>query len=740
MTRVHPHTRGRGMRLGLGLWMGLWAGLASATAGATESSALPMADSERCAWQPGSQIRFQGELAPLLDRYQDLTPPLRARLRQRLNALNYDDIVTIRRDSITGTRLYAAQIQGWSGALEAGCSAPSRAHWPDTERQLALVFCEGGQCLMLSVEGRQLARIETLAVPMAERLALDPETELSRNPPAAAAAPPAEHAPGRLLLGSRAGLSDEALAKILGDHQGRARRIGRSQLHVVELPVGSEKAVAALLARHPQLKFAELDRRLPPALAVNDPYAGSAWHLAKIGAPTAWDHSQGAGVTIAILDTGVDGSHPDLSARMVAGWNIVDNNGNTADVHGHGTAVAGAAAATLNNGTGVPSVAGQARIMPLRVADANAYAYYSSIAQGLDWAMQMGARVANISYAAGGSAAVQSAAQAMKNRGGLVIVAAGNTGMDDGLAPTGSLLIVSATDRSDLKTSWSSYGAALSLSAPGLDIWTTVRGGGYQAWWGTSLASPVVAGVVGLMMAARPDLGSSQLESLLLGSSQDLGAPGRDSFYGYGRVDAAAAVRASLAATAQDTEPPSVSISAPAEGSSVSGWVAVDAQASDNMGLARVDLLVDGRLLASDASAPYGFSWNSALLGNGMHSLQLKAVDGAGNTASSLALSVQVANALPPDSQPPLISIRTPAPGARVSGTVSISTSASDDSGAAGLRQTLRIDGVQVASGNGSSLSYSWNTRKVGSGLHTIEASAQDATGKLSVSSITVSK
>lgn len=131
----------------------------------------------------------------------------------------------------------------------------------------------------------------------------------------------------------------------------------------------SEQAVAALLAHNPHIKFAELDQRVAPGLATNDPYAGSEWHLAKIGAPAAWDSTQGSGVTIAILDSGVDGSHPDLAANMVAGWNVYDNNSNTADVYGHGTAVAGTAAAVSNNGTGVASVAGGAKIMPIRISD-----------------------------------------------------------------------------------------------------------------------------------------------------------------------------------------------------------------------------------------------------------------------------------------------------------------------------------------------------------------------------------
>ena len=127
-------------------------------------------------------------------------------------------------------------------------------------------------------------------------------------------------AEGRILVMPKAGLPEKELAKILGEHGGKARKIGQSDLYIVDLPAhASEKAVAARLAHHPHLKFAELDYLVEPDFVPNDPQYGSAWHLPKIGASSAWDNSQGAGVIIAILDSGVDGLHPDLSSRMVAG-------------------------------------------------------------------------------------------------------------------------------------------------------------------------------------------------------------------------------------------------------------------------------------------------------------------------------------------------------------------------------------------------------------------------------------
>ena len=567
---------------------------------------------------------------------------------------------------------------------------------------------------------------------------------------AVAAAPPnavsqdaaaEEFAKGRLLVLPRAGLSAGDLEGVLRPHGGKARRVGQSDLHIVDLPPNaSEKAVQALLKHHPKLKFAELDRRVSAAFVPNDPYLGSQWFSTKINALIAWDTTRGSGVTIAILDTGVSASHPDLAANLVPGWNVFNNNSDTSDVHGHGTAVAGSAAAASNNSAGVAGVAGAAKIMPIRIADANAYAYWSTVAEGLTWAADHGARVANISYVGvAGSAAVQSAAQYMKNKGGLVVVCAGNNGIDENMPFSTTMIPVSATDPSDLKTSWSSFGQFVAVSAPGINIWTTARSGGYEQWWGTSIASPVTAGVVALMMSANPALPSSQVESLLYSSAVDLGTPGRDPVYGYGRVNAAAAVSAALASTAVDAVPPSASITSPSVGNTVSGVVNVDASAADNVGIARVELRANNGLVATDSVAPFQFAWNSVGVANGNASLVVTAYDAAGNSRASSAVTVNVANAVVADVTPPVVAIANPQ-GGLVSGTVQVSLSASDNAGAAGIQQSLYIDGVLKASGAGAALSYAWNTRKVKVGSHTLRAEAKDAAGNSSSVTMQVSR
>jgi thermitase len=559
-----------------------------------------------------------------------------------------------------------------------------------------------------------------------------------------------DFAPTRILIEPRAGLSTESLTTILSPHGGKGHKVGQSNLYIVDLPSGaSARAVVAQLSAHPHIKYAELDHRVKSSFAPTDPYYGSEWHLPKVGAPSAWDTTQGAGITIAILDSGVDAAHPDLSPNLVAGYNFYSNNSDTTDACGHGTAVAGVAAAAINNGTGVAGVAGQSKLMPIRVAyfdttQNGCYAYYSTIVSGLTYAADHGARVANVSY--GGLAAsltVQSAAQYMKGKGGLVFVSAGNDGVDANIAPTTSMIPVSATDTNDALASWSTYGAFVAMSAPGAGIWTTSKGGIYQAWTGTSFSSPLTAGVAALMMSANPALDGTKIESLMYASAVDLGTAGRDPYYGYGRVDASASVKAAVAATSTiDRQAPTAAITAPTAFSSISGLVPINVSATDNVGVARIELLVNGTTVAVDSGAPFGFSWNSSGVANGMADLVAVAYDAAGNFTASSTVSVNVANATPlvkVDTTPPVVAIANPVPG-MVNGTVSVFLNATDNSGAAGITQQLFIDGVLKAKGTGGTLGYNWNTRKIASGIHTLKAVATDAAGNASSASVQVTK
>jgi len=557
------------------------------------------------------------------------------------------------------------------------------------------------------------------------------------------AAQPPGLATGRILVAPHAAGDVVEFHRALAAHGGHSRgRLFGMDVHWVEVPPGLERAAARGLAVHPHVRFAEVDELVPIAATVNDPKFGNEWHLPKISAPAAWDTSTGTGVTIAILDTGVDGTHPDLIGQMVPGWNFYDNTSNTSDVHGHGTAVAGAAAARSNNAVGIASVAGGARIMPIRISDPNAYAYWSTVAQGLNWAANNGARVANISFVGvSSSSTVQSAASYFRSKGGVVVVCAGNTGASVSTAPSGVMLVVAATNESDQRSSFSTFGNFVDLSAPGSNILTTGRGGVYQIWNGTSFASPIVAATAALVIARRPDFTADQIDATLLLSATDLGAAGTDIYFGAGRVNAAAALQraASTPTVTVDSTAPAVAIASPT-GGTVSGTVTVAVNASDNVGVARVELRANGQVVATRTAAPYQFAWDSKSVANGGATLSATAYDAKGNAKTSAGVAVTVSNTMVADTTPPTLVITSPTSGGRLAKHAIVTTSVTDNSGTAGITQLLYINGVLKSTVIGAALSYKWNTTPMAAGSHTISVTARDAAGNSVSRQIQVSK
>ena len=197
-------------------------------------------------------------------------------------------------------------------------------------------------------------------------------------------------------------------------------------------------------------------------------------------------------------------------------------------------------------GIGVASVAFGCKLMPVRISDTSGLGYSSTVASGLTWAADHGARVANISYEFTGDSAVDSAAQYFNSKGGVVTVSAGNYSTVLTIPDDPNVLTVSATDSNDAIASWSNTGTPIDLAAPGVGIWTTTAGGGYSPASGTSFSAPVTAGVAALVISANPSLTSAQVQQVLKQSADDLGAPGWDPVYGWGRVNAQKAVAAAI--------------------------------------------------------------------------------------------------------------------------------------------------------------------------------------------------
>lgn len=506
-----------------------------------------------------------------------------------------------------------------------------------------------------------------------------------------------------------------------------------TDVRVMHIPRGlSEVAMMAAMARQPEVESVELDEVYAPSdIYPNDAYFGSQWSLSRISAPAAWSTSTGSStVTIAILDSGVDSTHPDLASKIVPGWNFYDNNSNTSDVYGHGTAVAGTATAATNNSAGVASVAWQCRLMPIRISDLSGNASTSTIASGLTWAADHGARVANVSYACSSSSTVATAAKYFQSRGGVVAVSAGNAGTTTTTADNPYVLTVSASDASDLLYTWSNRGAEVDLAAPGL-VYTTNRGGGYGGWQGTSFSSPIVAGVAALVLSVNPSLSGADAQNILCQSADDLGAAGKDTSYGWGRVNAARAVAMARTNTADNT-PPSVSIGSPANGATVSGLVNVSVNATDNVGVASVAFYIDGVLQTTTTITPYAYSWNTLNWPNGTHTVAAVATDRSGNT-SSAQVSVNVSNTI--DTTAPTVAITSPTFGSTVSKSFTVTANASDNVGV--TRVELWVDGKLESSDTSAPYSFSFNTssRKWAANTsHALICRAYDARGNVGIS------
>jgi serine protease len=332
---------------------------------------------------------------------------------------------------------------------------------------------------------------------------------------------------------------------------------------VVSVHTATDKSAAVKLIKQGQTAShavgVELDA-VVSATAVpsgSDPFRTQQWDLAKMSVGDAWQKSTGAGVTVAVIDSGVDASHPDLAGHVLTGYNVMTGKaGASTDAFGHGTHVAGTIAAVTGNGVGVASVAPDAKILPIKVLGDDGKGYMSDTATGIIYAADHGANVINMSLGATSQvAAVTNAIAYARSKGVVVVAAAGNYRADG--SPTtwpgadAGVIGVAATDSNDKVAGFSNAGSYVDVAAPGVNIASTypVSLGSYTMMSGTSMASPHVAAVAALIEAYRPGLSPDQVEKAIEGTALDLGTTGRDNDYGYGRVNAAAALTAAASMT-----------------------------------------------------------------------------------------------------------------------------------------------------------------------------------------------
>ena len=272
----------------------------------------------------------------------------------------------------------------------------------------------------------------------------------------------------------------------------------------------------------------------------------------KIDALDAWDVVTGTPeIIIAVIDSGVKLDHPEFAGRLVAGYDYINRDDEADDDSGHGTHVAGIIAAGLDNGEGVAGVCPNCRLMPVKVLNENNLGSWSQLAQGILFAVDHGARIINLSLGASTpSGTLASAVDYAIESGVIVIAAAGNYASDAPFYPAAleGVIAVGATTSKDTRWAKSDFGDYVDVTAPGELIYSTYHNlnniyHGYTYMSGTSMATPFVSGVAGLVLSVAPELSADDVTQALILGVDDLGPEGRDDNFGYGRVNAMGALR-----------------------------------------------------------------------------------------------------------------------------------------------------------------------------------------------------
>jgi subtilisin family serine protease/uncharacterized protein YkwD len=315
------------------------------------------------------------------------------------------------------------------------------------------------------------------------------------------------------------------------------RRIPAIGIDVVRAEPARLQHVAAELQRSPLVRAVENEQFVAAtALEPNDPHWAEQSGLRIARFAEAWATSRGSpDVVVAVLDTGVSALHPDLAGALLPGHDIVNGDGDPADDHGHGTAVAGVIAARANNALGIAGVCWLCRILPVKVLGADGYGATSAVAAGIVWAADQGADVINLSLGSPETTeALAGAVRYANGRGALIVAAAGNAGASTPFYPAAEpdVLAVAATDDDDRPYSWSNRGGWVPLAAPGCLTTTLLDGYGFEC--GTSFAAPIVTGLAGLALGYRPALRATAVANAVRRGAVPIGPA-----VASGRVDAA---------------------------------------------------------------------------------------------------------------------------------------------------------------------------------------------------------
>ncbi|HLN62829.1 MAG TPA: S8 family peptidase [Symbiobacteriaceae bacterium] len=313
------------------------------------------------------------------------------------------------------------------------------------------------------------------------------------------------HVPNRVLVKLNPGANADAFIKANGLTK-KGEVFGDSVL-ILEAKGKATSALVEALSKNPNVEYAEPDYIATADWTPNDPSFGSQWGPQNVQAPAAWDYTKGSSsVLIAVVDTGVDLDHPDLSTKVRTDidYDYVNNDSTAQDDNGHGTHVAGIAAAATNNSTGIAGMCPNCMVLPVKVLNSSGSGTYSAIASGINYAVSKGAKVINMSLGGSAGDATLSSAVSNANASGVLLAcAAGNSNTSAASYPAyySGCVAVASTDSGNNKSSFSNYGSWVDTSAPGTSIYATYWNNTYSTLSGTSMATPHVAGLAGLLFS-----------------------------------------------------------------------------------------------------------------------------------------------------------------------------------------------------------------------------------------------
>jgi hypothetical protein len=417
-----------------------------------------------------------------------------------------------------------------------------------------------------------------------------------------------------LIVKTAKGLSQAEGRAAIGRHGANPKAsIPQLGLHIVEVPPAAVDAITKDLSGDPSIERVDANNTRKLQGVPSDSLIASQWALPKIGWDTVYGNTSPTSlVKIAVLDTGVDATHPDLSAAVGTGTSILDGSNGWTDPNGHGTWLAGIAAATADNSKGIAGVAyGGVQIMPVQVLSADGTGQDSDIIAGVIWATDNGASVILMGFSSPGfSQSLQDAIDYAWSGGVVLVAAAGNDGLNSATFPAGDkgVIGVSATDTMDNLASLSNYGSTIFLAAPGVDIYGTYPNNGYVSWSGTSASAAIVAGAAGFMRAVDPSLSNGVVVGRLARTADVAGTQEQT---GNGRINLARALADTGTDEIQPLGAPPVGDGGPFVGPYVAAAAALNLLPSSGAVGTTVDVTSTASFFDRDASVTITFDGNT---------------------------------------------------------------------------------------------------------------------------------